>query len=1007
MKIKYISLLILFSLCILSTYAAVPVVSNVAVKGESGYSYQAEDAENLTVSYTVSDGDGDPIINITDWRINGTSIAILNMPFENTSLGGGGGGGTVVATGGTITYSGSYTIHTFLTDDTFNVTTGGNIEYLVVAGGGGGGEYAGGGGGAGGVLHNASYAVTSQEYIVTIGDGGDPGSGTGTDAVGTKGEDTIFGALTAEGGGYGGSETVGGDGGSGGGAGGQNHAGGTGEAGQGNDGAATGANQGGGGGGGAGEDGFTSPSNQRGGAGGDGTSAYSDLLIAAGAGEDVGGVHYIAGGGGGASAATAGGVGGDGGGGDGNLYNNAIVDPPANMGGGGGGTWYNNVAGHGGSGIVIIRYLTPSAPTSNAVKDYSSMGKLSTVVGATYMANSGHDKGGAYSFNGTNHITINSSTYDILKTDNIGSVSVWINFTTGDVYNEIFAYGGTGIVGIWELGLRSSAIDITIQHTGKTIYLQGPTLTAGKWYHIVLTTDGSTWRMYVNGVEETLSPGSGSNEGDWFSDITPDISAPGYMSIGEIFYGGSWMYGFKGFIDDIKIYNRTLSLEEILLLNRSINNILSANETIIGDNVEACITPNDKSQDGTTVCSLNNTIVTNIVLPPTPTVEVKGESGFNYQALDSENLTGTWSNFENGTISPTINITDWRINGVSLTALNLPFESHSASATLVQDYSTWNTQSSVTSATYSANSGHDKGGAYEFGTNGWHIIVNGTAKDRMKTDNIGSISLWINYSSSGAYNCMYCYGSQSAVGIWAFGLRGGKPDITTQKVGELIYLQGPDILTTNVWHHIVLTSDGSTWRMYVNGVSKALTGTGANTGHWFTDLTASMSAPEYMSIGEFYYGGSWMFEFDGYIDDVKVYNRTLSQNEILFLNASMNNKISADETLISENWSMCLTPNNRTQDGSMVCSINNTIMSSFPVANTCTYSGSGNWNVNCSDNCVQNTNLTVNGNLTTFDTGNFTINATLNFSIVNSYIFMNTTTNSCSVYIKGPRGSIF
>ena len=60
----------------------------------------------------------------------------------------------VVATGGTVTTSGLYTIHTFTTSGTFTPTVGGTVEYLVVGGGGGagGGDSVGRGGGGGGGL---------------------------------------------------------------------------------------------------------------------------------------------------------------------------------------------------------------------------------------------------------------------------------------------------------------------------------------------------------------------------------------------------------------------------------------------------------------------------------------------------------------------------------------------------------------------------------------------------------------------------------------------------------------------------------------------------------------------------------------------------------------------------------------------------------------------------------------------------------------------------------------
>ncbi|MDA8579621.1 fibronectin type III domain-containing protein, partial [Pontimonas sp.] len=75
------------------------------------------------------------------------------------------------------------------------------IKYLVVGGGGAGGSRAGGGGGAGGVLTSDSYAVSARsEFATTIGAGGE---GRSDDAGGDGGE-SVFGALTAEGGGGGG-----------------------------------------------------------------------------------------------------------------------------------------------------------------------------------------------------------------------------------------------------------------------------------------------------------------------------------------------------------------------------------------------------------------------------------------------------------------------------------------------------------------------------------------------------------------------------------------------------------------------------------------------------------------------------------------------------------------------------------------------------------------------------------------------------------------------------------
>ena len=275
------------------------------------------------------------------------------------------GGDLVVATGGTATTSGAYEIRTFTSSGTLTVSAGGSLEYLAVGGGGGGGGQNGGGGG-GGQLRTGSLSVAPDEiFIVTRGAGGgvngnDRGSNGGTSSL-ISGSNSVSafgggggGAIQNDGRGNGGSGTgsaggngwkefpafpsgvAGGNGGSGG--------------------AIGGNDRGGGGGGGAGGNGTNGVSGNVGGNGGIGNlSAISGTPT------------YYAGGGGGATAnntiLAGGGQGGLGGGGKGGfgwgsstLYATAGA---ANTGGGGGGA--DDGPGIGGSGIVIVRYISSSA----------------------------------------------------------------------------------------------------------------------------------------------------------------------------------------------------------------------------------------------------------------------------------------------------------------------------------------------------------------------------------------------------------------------------------------------------------------------------------------------------------------------------------------------------------------------------------------------------------------------------------------------------------------------
>ena len=142
------------------------------------------------------------------------------------TTGASGGTSHVVATGGTVTTTGDYKIHTFTGPGTFCVTGAGTapnnvVDYLVVAGAGGAGSDNAGGGGAGGYRESngtasGSYtvsplattpttvpaiAVPVQGYPIQVGGGG-TGGGLPS-APGGTGTPSIFSTVTSAGGGGG------------------------------------------------------------------------------------------------------------------------------------------------------------------------------------------------------------------------------------------------------------------------------------------------------------------------------------------------------------------------------------------------------------------------------------------------------------------------------------------------------------------------------------------------------------------------------------------------------------------------------------------------------------------------------------------------------------------------------------------------------------------------------------------------------------------------------------
>ena len=150
----------------------------------------------------------------------------------------------VTATGGTITESGDYKIHTFTGPGTFQVTKVAScaadniVDYVVVAGGGGGGSGcgAGGGGGAGGFRFFATtptnpqtgpgaprnaygspspsgtaITVTASSFPITVGAGGTGGDGCapGPGSAATNGATSTFSTVSSAGGGQGAPGSIG------------------------------------------------------------------------------------------------------------------------------------------------------------------------------------------------------------------------------------------------------------------------------------------------------------------------------------------------------------------------------------------------------------------------------------------------------------------------------------------------------------------------------------------------------------------------------------------------------------------------------------------------------------------------------------------------------------------------------------------------------------------------------------------------------------------------------
>jgi hypothetical protein len=472
----------------------------------------------------------------------------------------------------------------------YNLTA---VEVLVVAGGGSGGYGesnvnggGGGGGGAGGLIYNQNFSVIPGTALtVTIGNGGaSPGSST---SAGNNGGNSVFGSLTAIGGGAGGGgdfegTNAGATGGSGGGAGGDGTYGPTifsaGTAGQGfaggaRNGTTNRAAAGGGGAGGVGSSGTPGAnSTGTGGAGGPGLGFNISGTLQ----------YYGGGGGGGASnnfssgvVNSSGGIGGGAAGGGATGPSNGT----ANTGGGGGGGYGSN-AGAGGSGIVIVRYsgpqkaiggtitsnngytihtfttvgsttFTPLVATNNSailgLSDFSGNNNFGTAVnGPTYSS----ANFGSLVFDGTNDV-VNSTTSIIDRADGQEiTVSCWIKPSRTSGQYSVFCTNRSDNNAIYNWIFYQHTTDGAIAFHGDAQNKSSYVPTTNVWINVTNTVTASgVSTLYVNGVSTYTVTG-----------YTYGNGTPSRLGIGADPGGQE---PFQGNISQVSIYNRALTATEV------------------------------------------------------------------------------------------------------------------------------------------------------------------------------------------------------------------------------------------------------------------------------------------------------------------------------------------------------------------------------------------------------------------------------------------------------------
>jgi parallel beta-helix repeat protein/surface protein len=193
---------------------------------------------------------------------------------------------------------------------------------------------------------------------------------------------------------------------------------------------------------------------------------------------------------------------------------------------------------------------------------YNKFGIFSAGTGLNYTNLTTGARGQALSFDGVNdYINITSPAMYLTPTQNNQTDAAWIKLSASQPSTNANIWGDYDGPSIYLVKVSGDVYDIKWYNGGGSSGSSDVTLTPGIWYHIALVkTNTVNISFYLNGqLISSMIPNSEAP-------ITPDNLWIG----GDA--GGEW---FNGSIDEVMIFNRSLSSTEVKALYDSKNNNFS------------------------------------------------------------------------------------------------------------------------------------------------------------------------------------------------------------------------------------------------------------------------------------------------------------------------------------------------------------------------------------------------------------------------------------------------
>lgn len=550
-------------------------------------------------------------------------------------------------------------------------------------------------------------------------------------------------------------------------------------------------------------------------------------------------------------------------------------------------TWFGN-----GSSLLLLHLPFEGGTSSTFTRDYSSNPLLPFLINhVDWDSSAGYDGKGAYIFNTRGNYLLYPP-HDKLKVlTNDFTLTSWVKLSSGVLSDSglitVGLAGATRNLG-YGLTVLQNPLRIAFEAGNgeqATNRVMSSALELDTWYFIAATRKGDLLSLYINGT------------------LNASLRIPLQSLTNNQLYLGTrnstagWT---KATIDEVQLWNRSLSLQQIEVLSRGLSDIIVSEEINADQTWRVEATPNDGFTDGMTIASSDiTTASTGAVTAPTevPVLSSLLLNSTNPLTNDvNQNLTAQ------ATFSTSAKIIyNWYVNGSSIFIANLPFDGGSTSR-FTRDYANIN-EVLVVNTTWDSLGGHDGYGAYVFnGVNKSYLDLGNNALLRPDLSLTGfTLSLWfktknaglptralISYSRKQSNKYSYMLFTEGTIGVFS---------------GSLLFQDNTNIhfrssrrIDDGLWHFGALTLDHNVAKLYLDGdliASHPLLGQNL----FYEDGNRFLIGAMESNTGILPSKG-----FNGSLDDVLIFKRALSAEQINNLYRGKTDILVSQEVRLGETW---------------------------------------------------------------------------------------------------------